>query len=287
MQLITTEEQIRKLIPNVLLSVKGETPLIDKLAPFLDIAEEWAKQTFTSETLFAEICKLTDADLLRTFTSKVVVCEAFRNAVPSLDLVLTPNGFGIVNNSNIVPASKERVARLVDGLESERDRAIRLLLSALTRVEGWAATEQGQFFSASMFANLDICDLVGVREHQWDRYEELRGMLLDIEEHICTHFIGHEQYDAFRKEAMSPSGTSSELMKTVIRSLRVQEAQLLKARLSATEPLAPPSHSNLVHIVDIIKKHPKEFPLWHNSPISELFSPIKYENKKEDRAFWF
>lgn len=37
--------------------------------------------------------------------------------VPSLDLVLTPNGFGIVSNQNVAPASRDRVARLIASLE--------------------------------------------------------------------------------------------------------------------------------------------------------------------------
>ena len=38
-------------------------------------------------------------------------------AIPSLDLVLTTNGFGIVSNQNVVPASRERVDALISSLE--------------------------------------------------------------------------------------------------------------------------------------------------------------------------
>lgn len=41
---------------------------------------------------------------------KVAICSrAAYNAMPHLDLVLTPTGFGIVSNQNTAPASKERV----------------------------------------------------------------------------------------------------------------------------------------------------------------------------------
>ena len=56
--------------------------------------------------------------------ARIVAFDAFRNAVPHLDLILTPNGFGIVNNSNIAPASKERVERLIASLLSNRDDEI-------------------------------------------------------------------------------------------------------------------------------------------------------------------
>ena len=55
-------------------------------------------------------------------------------AIPSLDLVLTPNGFGIVNTTTIVPASKERIERLQLSIESLRDTVIEQLLHRLAPI---------------------------------------------------------------------------------------------------------------------------------------------------------
>ena len=286
MKLITSEEILRRYIPNVLTSVKGEVPLIDKLTSFLDIAEEWVAHSFTSESTFSAIAGYADANVIKTYAAKVVVCEAFKNAVPSLDLILTPNGFGIVSNSNVAPASKERVYRLVDSLEAERDNAIRLLLSSLPGEPSWMTSTQCEYFSATMFPNLDICDYLGVAHQQWKKYQEVRATLLEIEQHIATQFLGQEQLDVFRKEAMSPSSTSS-LMKTVIRSLQAAEAQMLKATLSPTAPSACIPPTALVSIVNCIRTHPTEFPQWHASPIADLYKPAIFENKKNDKGYWF
>ena len=286
MKLITSEEILRRYIPNVLQTVKGEVPLFDKLTSFLDIAEEWVALTFTSQATFSTIAGYADANIIKTYAAKVVVCEAFKNAVPSLDLILTPNGFGIVSNSNVAPASKERVYRLVDSLEAERDNAIRLLLSSLPGEPSWMTSTQCEYFSATMFPNLNICDYLGVAHQQWKKYQEVRATLLEIEQHIATQFLGQEQLDVFRKEAMSPSSTSS-LMKTVIRSLQAAEAQMLKATLSPTAPSACIPPTALVSIVNCIRTHPTEFPQWHASPIAELYKPGIYENKKNDKGYWF
>ena len=40
MKLITTEEQLCSHIPNIISSVKGETPLLEKLSLFLELAED-------------------------------------------------------------------------------------------------------------------------------------------------------------------------------------------------------------------------------------------------------
>ena len=286
MKLITSEEILRRYIPNVLQTVKGEVPLFDKLTSFLDIAEEWVAHTFTSQATFSTIAGYADANIIKTYAAKVVVCEAFKNAVPSLDLILTPNGFGIVSNSNVAPASKERVYRLVDSLEAERDNAIRLLLSSLPGEPSWMTSTQCEYFSATMFPNLNICDYLGVAHQQWKKYQEVRATLLEIEQHIATQFLGQEQLDVFRKEAMSPSSTSS-LMKTVIRSLPAAEAQMLQATLSPTAPSACIPPTALVSIVNCIRTHPTEFPQWHASPIAELYKPGIYENKKNDKGYWF
>lgn len=286
MKLITSEEILRRYIPNVLQTVKGEVPLFDKLTSFLDIAEEWVAHTFTSQATFSTIAGYADANIIKTYAAKVVVCEAFKNAVPSLDLILTPNGFGIVSNSNVAPASKERVYRLIDSLEADRDNAIRLLLSSLPGEPSWMTSTQCEYFSATMFPNLDICDYLGVAHQQWKKYQEVRATLLEIEQHIATQFLGQEQLDVFRKEAMSPSSTSS-LMKTVIRSLQAAEVQMLKATLSPTAPSACIPPTALVSIVNIIRNQPDVFSEWHNSSITQLFQPKLYKNEKADKGYWF
>lgn len=49
MLLITTNEQLTALLPNIAATVKGETPLIDKLAPFLTAAQLYSPQAFENK----------------------------------------------------------------------------------------------------------------------------------------------------------------------------------------------------------------------------------------------
>lgn len=107
-KIITTNEQLTALIPNTLISVKGETSLFDKLAPFLALAEDWVRNTFTSEPTYNTICGYTDSNPIRIATARLVVADAMRRAIPSLDVVLTPNGFATVGTQNLVAASKMR-----------------------------------------------------------------------------------------------------------------------------------------------------------------------------------
>ena len=124
MRLITSSEQLDALLPNIQVTVTGETPILDKLSPFLDATEKWLIETFTSDRTFSTICGYAEDNPTKVLARQIVCYEAFRRALPHLDVILTPNGFGIVNNQNIVPASKERINRLLDTLLENRDAAL-------------------------------------------------------------------------------------------------------------------------------------------------------------------
>ena len=156
MSLITSNEQLNALLPNVQVTVTGETPLIDKLSPFLSATEKWLSDVFTSEAVFDTICQLAEENALRVATTQAVVYEAFRRAVPHLDIILTPNGFGIVSNTNIAPASKERINRLLDTLLENRDAALLQVLALLCSNSEWLSTSQALFFRATMFPNMEV-----------------------------------------------------------------------------------------------------------------------------------
>lgn len=161
MKLITTDAQLRSHIPNIIASVKGETPLTEKLSLFLDLAEDWVISTFTSTSTFNTICGYTDTNNIRILCCRLVVAEALLRAILSLDIVLTPNGFGIVSTNNIAPASKPRIDRLIGSMLSHRDDCIAALLPELVGASQWLKSPQSDFFGATLFPNLGIVDALG------------------------------------------------------------------------------------------------------------------------------
>ena len=88
MKIITTDGQLRQFLPNIVQTVKGETPFIDRLSNFLDLAEDWVKSTFTSESTFNTIAGYADNNIIKILTARLVVADALRRAIPSLDIVL-------------------------------------------------------------------------------------------------------------------------------------------------------------------------------------------------------
>jgi len=282
MKLITTDEQLRLLIPNVLATVEGEPTLIEKLYPYLETAEQWAIDTFVPEAIFNEIAEADSFgpnERFRYPLEKLVACHAYMTAIPSFDLVLTPNGFGIVSNQNVVPASRERVDALITSLESQRDAAIEALILRLSSRSDWRESSQGKYFAATMFPFLNLCRRLAIREHLWDSYLQLHERLIKIENVLADTYFSQEQMQVFRTHVITQGRTASDLESQVIRSLQSYELQLL-----TDIQVHPQCYYDLVNI---IREHEDVFPAWHSSTVAELYRPKVFENKKKSSAYWF
>ncbi len=285
MSLITSNEQVNALLPNVQVTVTGETPLIDKLSPFLSATEKWLSDVFTSGAVFDTICQLAEENALRVATTQAIVYEAFRRAVPHLDIILTPNGFGIVSNTNIAPASKERINRLLEALLDNRDAALSQVLSLLPAESGWLGTKQAQFFAATMFSNMEVTlRFPKASGGRWKLYLSIREKTIGIEQFFATQYLSVELMDVLRSEVQSGQYRSI-LHQKVCRILQAVEIRCL----NSTDPTAWMhfEHNALFELVNTIRDNPEDFPEWHSSATAELYTPPIFENKKESKGFWF
>ena len=277
-KLITTDEQLRSHIPNIIASVKGEVPFIERLALFLDLAEDWVKTIFTSQSTFNTICGYTDSNNIKILCSRLVVADALRRAIPSLDIVLTPNGFGVVNTSNLAPASKPRVDRLVGSMLVHRDDCIAALLPELVGASKWLASDRANFFGATLFPDLGICDAVGgATGSRWEKYLELRSQIIDLEASLAEEWFSPELMSALRSENLRGdlTGKRSEIVKQV-------KAQVVGYLRSGSF-----NSRRLADIVNYIRLNPESFSEWHKSETAKLFAPPVFRNEKKASGYFF
>lgn len=278
MKLITTDAQLRAHIPNIIASVKGEVPFIERLALFLDLAEDWVKTTFTSESTFNTICGYTDSNNIKILCSRLVVADALRRAIPSLDIVLTPNGFGVVNTSNLAPASKPRVDRLVGSMLAHRDDCIAALLPEIVGASKWLASSQAQFFGATLFPDLSIVDSLGsVQGSRWEKYLELRSQVIDLEASLAEEWFSPELMSALRSENLRGdlTGKRSE----IVRQVKAQVVGYLRSGSFNSRRLAD--------IVNYIRLNEDDFIEWHQSETAKLFAPPVFRNEKKASGYFF
>lgn len=281
--LINSDATLRQYIPNVLATVKGEASLYDKLQPFLNSAEEWMAKNFIPLDLVSTIA---EDSAIHQLLCQLVVTEGFANAVPSLDLVLTPNGFGIVSNANIAPASKERVDRLIAELRSTRDRVLHLLLPKLPMLEGWLGTDQSAYFGATLFPFLDLPVFLGYTDNLWERYQQLREQLIVLEQELSESCFSEALMEILRESAVLnsyPSGAH----RTLANRIRALEANILKAQLSNATHVLPRFERSKADLVQFIRSNDSLREVWEKTPTAELYTPPVFENKKKDKGYFF
>lgn len=275
--LISTDDQLRTYLPNALTTVEGEQSLYDKMALYLRKAEAWLTRNFVGEVLMDTIAALGETDPLRILCCHIVATDAFRRTIPSLDLILTPNGFGIVSNQNVVPASADRVKRLIDSLLSNRDDLASDLLLTLARRSDWLETEQASYFGASLWPCLDLVPLAGYNSDKWARYQSLRLEVLNIEQELAENFISEELMARLRRNMLTQQVTAEE--RTIIDSVRQTTLEMLAGK--------PLDYKRMFSTVQRIRTRPAIFPEWQDSYTSMLFGRPSFENRKDSGGYWW
>ena len=285
MRLIHTNDQLYSLLPNIMTVVKGERPVIDKIVPFIDASEKWLIDNFCPKEIFDDIADRPDPSTAKVTMARIVAFDAFRSAIPHLDIILTPNGFGIVNNSNIAPASKERVERLINSLLDKRDNEIESLLSMLPKETGWTSSDQGRFFASTMFPNIDVTTrLPKVTCGRWEQYLTVRETLQVMEDFFARQYLSKPLLQIFRDEVQTGAHRSP---------LHIHACNIIRAIeircLRTPDPTAAMhfEHYYLTDIVNSIKQNPDDFAEWHASETAKLYEPAIFENKKCDKGYWF
>jgi len=281
-RLITSDEQLRRYLPNAFATAQGEPPFFDKVLPWFETAERWLFQQFIGDTFEPSLLAMGENEPVRLTATCVVAHEAMLRAVPSLDLVLTPNGFGIVSNQNVAPASRDRMARLIASLETSRDNSIEQLIGYLFRIEEWWQSAIRQWFTATLFPNIDLANLCGFTEHRWANYLGLRSKAIDVEQRIAEEFVSPEQLAVFREEVFSMTWDFSLTATShtqIIERLRSVIVSVLQGNNVAVQSLRD--------IVDFMRKHEDHFPEFRASRTYKLFEPPIFENKKQYHGYWF
>ena len=284
-KLINNDTDLRRYIPNQVVAVKGEASLFDKIAYWLDTAEQWIFVTFCPASVVDAILADKSLSALHTPLSAITAHRALADAIPSLDLVQTVNGFAVVSNQNLAPASRDRVDRLIAAHRSQRDTAISALIPLLAAVPLWRDTPQCDYFRSTLFptpAHIRfLSPQLSTLSSLWERFEELHPAIAAAEDRLAAEYISPELMQRLRDEALGLSNLSqpSTINARLCEALRSHVADIVMDR--------PLRDTALRDIVDYIRRHPDTFPEWHRSDTARLFSPPVFRNSKESPGYWF
>lgn len=279
MKLIPNDETLRRFVPQQVCAVKGETSLFDRIAHWLDTDEQWVFATFCPETVVVEaVADNSDSPILNPL-SAIVAHQALADAIPSLDLVQTVNGFAVVNNQTLAPASKERVERLIASHKAQRDASINALLPLLAKVNGWHNTAQCEFFHATLFPTLDSIRPLDSGMATWEKFQELRPAIAVAEDRLAAEYISPELMQRLRDETLGIISPLSTIDSRLSTALRGHVADIVLGK--------PLRETALRDIVDYIRRHPDTFPEWHSSDVAKLYNPPTFRNSIKSHGYWF
>ena len=283
MNLIPDNATLLRYVPNTLKTVQGETPLFDKIRFHIQQSEQWLADTFTSNDTLARIASYTSSNSLLHHCRMATAAHAMLLAIPQLDLILTPNGFGIVSNQNIAPASKERVERLLLSLEKLRDDALQIILSMLPTAHHWTASHQYEYFAATMFPCLDTIHHLGFSDHIWQHYQEVHAQLLTIEQRLETEYFSKPLMDTLRTANILNKWEDT-IFPDWYRRL-FQRIFAIEFSILRTGEYPMPS---IIDMVNYIRTSPSNvFHEWKTSDTAKLFESHGYKNKKESSGYFF
>ena len=99
-----------------------------------------------------------------------------------------------------------------------------------------------------------------------------------IEQQLSEEYISTAQMNALRKANFL--ATATPVQSIIIYALR----NIVVDRLTGSNK---DYSTTLLDIVNTLRSHPEEFPEWHASPTAALFTPPVFENKKENKGYWF
>lgn len=219
-----------------------------------------------------------NANILQAVRAFVII-DTFLEKFHSRDIILTNNGFGIVSNQNLAPASKQRVDELKHELEWQRDRQRERLVNLLRVTEGWADSVQAETQIATLFWAPSLLTLFTGRGRARNTYADLTGHTQAITEadRFLRRMLSDELIDQLLDEERR--ATFHESHHIAIRKMQ----QVIGHAIDGADNWK----MHYDRVATYIEKHIDDFPVYRNSSAYEANHAPTYENKQDDPSFFF
>ena len=263
MDIITDNEQLLAYIPNVVTEVEGEASLFTKLTPYLTVTENW---------LYRKVCKpvaIHTSEEAENLARCIVAAEAFRMAIPSLNVILTANGFGIVSNNTVAPASKDRTDSLQATLVELRDNAIEQLVLL---VDGRSTQ-----FAGTVFRGFDAQRMQGHTARLFDMFTEQRSAIFRLQATLAEEVLSEE----VRNQMVEQTYHDETELDPGYDVLFAYVPGIILKQLKGD-----PCGDEIRKVVSYIRTHPEYFPHWADSHAAKHWQDYTYKNDKKRGGFW-
>ncbi|MDR1339257.1 MAG: hypothetical protein LBK58_04295, partial [Prevotellaceae bacterium] len=220
------------------------------------------------------------ADILKA-AEPVICLKAYLSGIPFLDVVQTPNGFAVVNNTNHAPASKERVERLLEFVKRRLTAALDFLIEfafSYSIFRGLWKQEEELFNRHTEIVYLTTNELRRYSANQSATCMDLftiHPVVLSLQSEIAGYFSAAYLDELIEKRRnVKLSVFDSHVFRAIqtIAGLKLQKASFY--HLVESE-------------VNYMIGHPDEYPAYMASAEYKLKMSQKYENRQRHATFFF
>lgn len=278
MNIELTDELVNSVLPNTLITVDEESSLSARIEPYVKDSVRWLESLVIGDVLLPPE--------LEEMAVRAVILRAVIHAIPALDLVVTPTGFGVVSADGLVPASKERIERLISSLSKNLDNVILRLQHECVDCPDWRNSVRGKWYCSTFFPYLDDADSF-TKDGQdiFQVYKKVREIALEFETRLSDEYIGSELMDKLRRGLYDGTIDGAH---PVISSIRYNVVKYVTAYLRPSIPGCPNEHG-LWHfaesILRLVRQDKKLNKIWKDS-MGKKFEVDPFKNSRKGGYFF-
>lgn len=255
------------------------------ILPYIEAAMERAYEELNPEPVMDSVMSN-----LKDYIYKSAAWEA----LPHLDLTLTENGFAVVSNQHVAPASAERVERLREHLRQQKSRAKDAVIFGILANYGSAQGEEpGMHILQVRYRNFLFCPTM-LRRHgisTWngravyeEEYQDLTDRIEAAQRQV-EELISPELADWMLEKQVRDEKSGSGLLHNaeyihLIELCRNMMAAIITGRRQSERELRKKTLAYL-------EAHISQFTPYKNTSSYEANHFQPYENRKDDSCFFF
>lgn len=272
-----TKEVFERFVPAAK-TPERNTSVFSRLVPYFT-----RSYIYLQSKLFKGKSEMMDLESVKELILQFVCIHAFCRAMPSLDLVLTGTGFGIVSTQDTAPASQTRVKALKDEMEWQALMSISSLLAILIMTDGWGSSDAGKNAIQCLYYDPDKMNDVGPIDNNLSMVENWRRICLyrQSAEWMVKREMSPEYYDYLLDRVRTGKMTNADIG---VFNAAVNYIARAIGDMEAGKPCLSPDRWE---IRDYMERYADMLPEYKNSRLYISLHGEKYENKQEDPTFFF
>lgn len=257
---------------------------------FVEEAIIWAKTDLFGNDLIDKLQNRQEAEEIRTLDT-IIALKAYITAIPFLDVVQTTNGFAVINSSTQVPASKERVDKLIkwstDRLYSNVDRLIEIISQNSVLMSEWKKYRRFEYYTELLFwTGAEYGDYCGTYESSFKNesiysFTELHtrhAEIMAMQSSVLAHYVSQKYINTIIEKKRNLQLADKDL--DVYNKLKFALGLLIKKEEFRAKEI-------LKNIVSTMMKDLDSYSDYKTSDEYAAWIAARYQNKQSDSTYFF